>query len=259
MKYEFRYILKLQYLGFRFHGWAKQKDLKTVHHMVDKTLAFVLGDIPFKSIGASRTDALVSSNESLLELLMNEAVGDDFFDEFNLNLPSDIRLLSLKRIEDTEFNIIQSPKSKEYLYFFAFGQKAHPFSSAFMSTFIFDLNIEKMKEGAQLFEGSHNFKRYCTKGSENTNFHRQINLSQIEENKEMSASFFPDQSFVYRIQSKGFMRNQVRLMMGQLILLGKGEISMEQLSDSILDDAEGSLDYIAPASGLLLNRVDIEG
>ena len=50
MQYYF-YLIHIQYLGFRFHGWAKQTGLKTLHQMIDKTLPFVLGDKSFKTLG----------------------------------------------------------------------------------------------------------------------------------------------------------------------------------------------------------------
>ena len=43
------YLLKIQYLGYRFHGWQKQPDVKTIHLMIDRTLKFILKDIRFKT------------------------------------------------------------------------------------------------------------------------------------------------------------------------------------------------------------------
>ena len=41
MKYSNSYLISIQYLGFRFHGWQKQKNVMSLHEMVDKTLGFV--------------------------------------------------------------------------------------------------------------------------------------------------------------------------------------------------------------------------
>jgi tRNA pseudouridine38-40 synthase len=159
------YLIHVQYLGFRFHGWAKQPNVKTVHQFIDKTLPFVLGHKNFKTLGSSRTDTMVSANHAIFELFINEALDIEyFFREFNRNLPSDIRII---KIEETnaDFNVIQSPKTKEYIYLFAFGEKAHPFAASILSSFMEDLDIELMKEGALLFQGKHNFRKYCTKPS----------------------------------------------------------------------------------------------
>ena len=249
------YLIHIQYLGFRFHGWAKQPSVKTVHQFIDKTLPFVLGHSNFKTLGSSRTDAMVSANHAVFELFLKEPLDvEHFFKEFNRNLPLDIRATKIEET-DADFNVIQSPKIKEYMYLFAFGEKCHPFAASILSSFMEEMDIELMKQGAQLFQGIHNFKKYCTKPSENTVFEREIDLSFIEENQIFQANFFPEKSWVYHIHSKGFMRNQIRLMMGQLIRLGKGEISIKDIAHSLQDPDDIPLDYIAPPSGLILNRV----
>ena len=90
------YLIKLQYLGFRFHGWQKQPDVPTVEKMVKRTLRFVLDHPNFKILAAGRTDARVSVNETLIELFLDDKPLDldTFLADFNLNLPSDIRAVS---------------------------------------------------------------------------------------------------------------------------------------------------------------------
>ena len=85
--------------------------------MVDRTLKFVFEDQPFKTLGASRTDAMVSTTEFTMELFLEEAIQDDeaFLNLFNINLPADIRALNIEET-DQDFNIIQNPKQKEYIY-----------------------------------------------------------------------------------------------------------------------------------------------
>lgn len=258
MKYQSSYIIQLQYLGYRYHGWAKQTGLKTVHHMVDKTVQFVLGHDNFRTIGGSRTDAMVSALDYSLQLFTNENIDlNSFLIEYNKNLPADIRALSVKEVS-SDFNIIQAAKLKEYLYLFASGEKSHPFGSSLVATFIEELDIQLMREGAKLFEGTHHFKKYCTKPSPQTQFTRTVELSVIEENTFFEASFFPKSSYAFRIQSKGFMRNQVRLMMGQLIELGKHKISLNDLEKSLSEPDDTHLEYIAPASGLMLHKVILD-
>ncbi|MCP3944236.1 MAG: tRNA pseudouridine(38-40) synthase TruA [Desulfobacteraceae bacterium] len=256
MKYY--YLIHIQYLGFRYHGWLKQPGLKTVEFMVEKTLGFILDHVEFKILGTSRTDSRVSANHSAFELFTNAPLEiDSFFSALNLNLPNDIRALEIKAVDKT-FNIINTPKVKEYLYLFSFGEKCHPFGASLMSFFQEYLDIDLMKKGAQLFLGSHDFRRYCTKPSSGTQFKRKILVSQIEENTVFSANFFPEQSYVYRIQSRGFMRNQVRLMMGQLLSLGRGEIDEKQLFDTLAGKDNRPLRHIAPSSGLILNKIEFD-
>ncbi len=253
MKYY--YLIHIQYLGFRFHGWAKQPNLKTIHLMIDKTIAFVLGHSEFRTLGSSRTDAMVSANHGVFELFLKQQIDEEsFLRDFNRNLPYDVRALG---IEETtaEFNVIQAPKRKEYIYLFTFGDKIHPFCASIMSSFTEDLDISIMMQGARIFEGEHDFEKYYTKSRTKKSFVREVLLSRIEENTLFQANWFPEKSYLYHIHAKGFLRNQIRLMMGQLVKLGKGEISLEQLRQSLHEPDEMPLDYIAPASGLILNKV----
>lgn len=256
MQSTFYYLIHIQYLGFRFHGWSKQPGLKTLHSMVDKTLEFVLGHNSFKTLGSSRTDAMVSANHFAFELFINEPLKtSSFLTDLNSNFPSDIRSTKVEKV-DEHFNIINSPKIKEYVYLFSFGEKAHPFSASIVSSFQENLDIELMKQGAQVFLGKHNFKKYCTKPSKNTILEREILVSEIIDNDLYTANFFPKKSFIYKVQSKGFLRNQIRLMMGQLLEVGRQNISVSDIKNSLHNPDDAPLRNIAPASGLILNKVE---
>ncbi len=252
------YLVKVQYLGYRLHGWQKQPDVKTVEGLITKTLRYVMPEGKYKVLGTSRTDAKVSAADSAFELFVDyEPLDDldDFLKLFNLNLPQDIRAVSIKEVDST-FNIIQHPKEKEYLYLFSFGEKFHPFCAAFMGNFQEELNIEAMKEAAGCFRGKHNFKNYCIKVSENSRFEREILTAEITEDTEITASFFPKNTYAFRVSGEGFLRHQVRLMMGTLILVGRGELSLQDFKKSLKADVEMQMDFLAPASGLILNKVD---
>jgi tRNA pseudouridine38-40 synthase len=252
------YLIEIQYLGYRLHGWQRQPGFKTVEGLVKKTLKFVLGETKFKILGASRTDAMVSAHQAAFELFIDHEPLEnmaDFLVVFNRNLPPDIRAISIREV-GSKFNIIQHPKQKEYLYLFAFGKKSHPFAAPLLATFLENLDVDLMKQGAKLFEGSHNFRNYCTKPTRHTVLEREISLCQIETNEEITASFFPEKTYLLRVQGTGFLRNQIRLIMGSLVMLGRGEFTLEDIQDSLLPDVEMPMNFIAPGSGLTLNKVE---
>ncbi|WP_066218401.1 tRNA pseudouridine synthase A [Formosa haliotis] len=259
MKKRYFYLITIQYLGYRFHGWQKQPKLKTVHLMIDKTMRFIMDGKPFKTLGSGRTDAKVSAEQGAFELFLEEKIEDEtaFLELFNYNLPQDLRALSITEV-DKDFNIINTSKIKEYVYVFAFGEKCHPFCAPLMTTVLDPLDIEKMKLGAKLFEGAHNFKTYCYKPSETGVFNREIDTCEIIENTLFTANFFPEKSYILKVRGKGFMRNQIRLMMGALIKLGKNEITLNYIQDSLKPESTEVMDYIAPASGLILHAVEFD-
>lgn len=223
--------------------------------MVDKTLHYALGHDEFKTHGSSRTDSKVSANCSAFELFLEKPVEiDSFLEIFNSNLPNDIRAIKMEEV-DEKFNIIKSPKLKTYLYLFTFSEKPHPFSAAMMTFFEGDLDIELMMQGAALFEGQHNFVKYCTKPSSNTDFNREVTHCSIDENTTYTANFFPEKSYALRIESAGFMRYQVRLIMGQLIRLGRHEIDLNTIIESLNGEDRTALNKIAPGSGLILQNL----
>jgi len=254
------YIIKIQYLGFRFHGWQKQPDVNTVQRMVDRTLAYVLEHKKFKTLAAGRTDAKVSVNETYIELFLDEGVLDleVFLPLFNLNLPQDIKVLGMEET-DAKFNIIQNAKRKEYLYIFTFGEKIHPFAAPFMVAFPDQLDITLMQEAATLFEGTHDFRNYTYKPTPTTITVGTINTCELIENSMYTANFFPEKSYMLRVVGEGFKRNQIRIMMSRIMQLGKGEVDLECLKKSLaVPDELFPITYIAPASGLILQSVDFK-
>lgn len=254
------YLIKIQYLGFRFHGWQKQpNNIPTVERMVLRTLRYVFDHNDFKVLASGRTDAKVSVNETWIELFLDQDKPldtDQFLTDFNQNLPSDIRALEVKKT-DASFNIIQAPKIKEYIYLFSHGEKFHPFCASMMVYMKEPLNIELMQEAATMFQGTHDFWSYTYKPSDTTNTEVTIDSCCIEKNTLFTASFFPDVSYVFRVKGAGFKRHQVRLMVGMLFDLGMEKISLEDFKKTLDGSHRIHLSHIAPPSGLMLYKTEI--
>ncbi len=254
------YLAKVQFLGFRYSGWQKQPGQKTIEGMLTKTLKYVLEDRVYKVLGAGRTDAKVSALEAAFELYLDgDPIEDldEFLYLFNINLPPDIRILSVSKAKK-KFNIIQHTKEKEYVYLFAYGEKSHPFCAPCLVTFLDDLDLEKMKFVAKMFEGTHNFKAYTVRASENKKFVRTIKSCEIKENTIITASFFPEKTYALHVNGEGFMRYQIRMLMGVLVEVGKGNLSVDDIVKSLALDNDTQLPYVAPGSGLLLNKLDFK-
>jgi tRNA pseudouridine38-40 synthase len=250
------YLIQLQYLGFRYSGWQKQPDVLTVERMVSRTIAYVLEHKNFKLLASGRTDAKVSANMAYVELFLDgePLTIDHFLLKFNENLPPDIRAVEIREV-DAKFNIINAPIGKEYLYLFSCGSKAHPFTAPFMTTILGDLDIAMMRQAASLFEGTHDFKNYAYKPNPGTKTVGTVSKSEIVDNTVYTANFFPEKSYMLRIRGKGFKRHQIRLMMGMLFDIGQGKVDIDFLKQTLEPGNNIKLEYIAPASGLILNEV----
>lgn len=254
------YLVGVQYLGFRYSGWQKQPEQKTIESMLVKTLKFVLPGRKLKILGAGRTDAKVSALDMAFELFLEGKPITNtflFLELFNNNLPPDIRALSLKEV-DTSFNIIKDAKLKHYIYLFSYGEKNHPFCAPFLANILDQLNIKAMQAAAKLFEGTHDFSTYTARLKENTNSVRTIVSCELTENELLKANFFPEKSYALHVKGQGFMRNQIRMIMGALIQLGKNELSLTDVQNSLQKDNTLELTFVAPASGLLLKNLDFQ-
>lgn len=255
----FYYLVRLQFLGFRYSGWQKQPGQKTVEQMLQKTLKFVISEGNYKILGAGRTDAKVSALDAAFELFTDKPVGDldEFQIFFNKNLPPDIRITAISET-NKHFNIIQNSKEKEYVYLFSYGEKNHPFAAPFIANIPEVLDIDLMRKATKLFEGKHDFSTYTARLQENTQAVRTIKSCEILQNSILEANFFPKASYALHVKGKGFMRYQIRMMMGALIQLGRGEISLTDIEESLKRNNSIQLSFVAPGSGLLLNKLHFE-
>lgn len=255
VRFDFFYLIEIQYLGFRYHGWQFQPDLKTLQGTLEKTFNYLFEGRKFKILGAGRTDAMVSAESAYFELFTNDELEIASFEqELEDNLPSDIKVLSIEAV-DKEFNVIQDVKHKTYHYYFASVNEKYPFAAPFMNCIREPLDIYKMCEGAKLFEGANDFQYFKTGDAENKSTIRKIQECKIEPNSELTASFFPDKSFVFKVKGKGFMRYQIRLMMGALIRLGRNEISLQDIENALQGNPPNFQKLSAPASGLRVKDI----
>ncbi|SMG38976.1 tRNA pseudouridine38-40 synthase [Marivirga sericea] len=257
-RFDYFYLVEIQYLGFRYHGWQFQHGLKTLQGMLEKTFNFLFEGEKFKILGAGRTDAMVSAQSAYFELFTDRRLDVvDFQHELNYNLPPDISVINFKET-DKQFNVIQDVRLKTYHYFFASVTKKFPFASPFMNCIHNDLNISKMEEAAKLFEGERDFNYFVMGEAENKVTVRTIEYSRIEENSELTASFFPEKSYIFKVKGKGFMRYQVRLMMGALIRIGRNEITLQDIENTLQGKTPNFDKLNAAASGLMVKNIEFK-
>ncbi len=257
---KYYYLVHLQFLGFRYHGWQKQPGLKTIEGMLHKTLKYILPETTFKILGAGRTDAMVSAETAAFELFItNDELKDleEFKTLFNHNLPADLRIISIETTDAT-FNIIQDVSEKEYIYLFSHETKNHPYAAPYIMNNNFSLDINAMKQAADLYNGTHNFKAFTVKAKTEAgaSLVRTVKHCELKKNTFLTASFFPEESYALHVRGKGFMRYQIRMMMGALLQVGKGEMTLTELSDSLLENTTIQHTFVAPGSGLHLNSIE---
>lgn len=253
-----QYLLSIEYLGFRLHGFQKQTNAKTVQELLDKTLKYILGEQKFKTFSSSRTDTMVSAHKMLVLLQVRGKIETQLvLEKLNQNLPTDIRAIDL-HYHPQKINIIGDVKEKTYHYYFSYGEKLNPMAAPFMHSFLMPLNIKLMQEACGEFLGLKNYQHYCFRGNDEKDYNRELHEVSIQTNDIITANFFPKESFYLKVRGKGFLRHQIRLMMGALVNIGMGEITIEELRESLTEGYQGKkVNFIAPAAGLVLFDINL--
>lgn len=248
--FSIKYLIKHSYLGFRFHGWEQQPNMKTIEGMLHQTIRFLLGDIKFDTHVCSRTDARVSARANYCLLIIDQELGTSFKDEMNNNLPTDIRILDIKKVEDN-FNI-RSSVNKTYNYLLS-NQAIDPYFASIIHSEP-KLNMDVIKSGIKLFEGEHDFIAYSSHREQNKQSICTIKHAAVLDGTRLPINF---DGPLYTLSFTGdrFLYNQIRLMVARLIQLGLGEISEDDIKADLSSDNPQLLRKIAPASGLHLMDV----
>lgn len=254
----FIYLFSIQYLGLRYAGWAKQNNAKTVQGTLDRVIRYVLGHENFRTLGASRTDSGVSANQAFFCLYTDQELPvSTIHKEFNNNLPADIRVGEGK-VADPAFNVIQDVEWKEYHYHLAYKEKFHPFHAGLMSYFAEDLDVREMKEAVGIFEGTHDFRRFCASDKISDSYVREILSAEIQSHQLAGKEGFPEHSLTIKFKGKGFLRYQVRIMVQALVDLGAGKVSKEGLEESLTSKIKKPITHTAPANGLVLHTIQFD-
>jgi len=259
-KQKYKYLINIQFMGFRYHGFQKQKDILTVQEAIELSISKAYPEFSFKISGGSRTDSMVSAMDYILFLVVEDfqiKEREVFLKRLNDYLPQDIRALKIDSAP-AKFNVINSPKLKEYHYYFCYGEKPHPLVASFMCSIKGHLDIEKMTLAAKYFEGTHNFRQYCYKPHEQKELTRTIELCELQINSNYVGNFIPKESYFLKVKAKSFMRYQIRIMMGAIFKVGLGELTLDEIQDSLLGKSENIIGFIAPGSGLILQKVEYE-
>jgi tRNA pseudouridine38-40 synthase len=227
-----RYLIKLAYDGWAFHGFQRQNPpgkppLRTVQGELEATLFNVLRQ-PVKTIGASRTDARVHAAGQLVQFDAKTKIPPDRLGMvINNRLPDDMELRALHVVADN-FDVIGGVESKQYRYRI-FDAECRPLAirhMVFHCTHTLDANL--MHQAAQKMVGEHDFGGFAATGHGRQSTIRTVHRCEVFENR-------PELQVI--VEGSGFLWNQVRIMVGTLIEIGRGQMPIEQI-DRIFDTAD---------------------
>lgn len=220
-------MLTISYDGSLFFGFQKQKNVVTVQGEIEDALKKITEE-NINIISAGRTDRGVHSLRHIINFHTESNVGVlNFKTALNHFLPIGVRVLDSKEVSEN-FHSRFDAKMKTYKYILNLDEVMDPIYYNYKANFPYPLDIEKMKRAKEYFIGRKSFKAFMGPRTGNTNPIREINFFEIyKENNDL----------IFLIKGQSFIRNQVRIMVGTLVDIGRGLIEEDEL-ERILDSED---------------------
>ncbi len=245
------YKIILSYKGTSYRGWQFQTEKSpTVQEIFEKVISQAINYQDFSLIAASRTDKGVHANHQVIKLSIPKDTLPQLLKKgLNDKLPNDIRILQCDYI-DKNFNPNQDVRSKTYHYYFTSQYDLSASLSEIIYVHSEHLDINLIKEAAQLFIGNHDFSNFSLPSSDGGSSKRTVLDCQLKE-----TSFGPDSTNIYyiEIKSKGFLKYMVRYIMDALFLVGQKKLTINELSHYLENPKNSTkISKKAPAHGLHL-------
>lgn len=241
-----RYLFKISYDGSAYFGYQRQRGLKTVQEQLENALQIINNGKKTAIVSTGRTDKGVHALSQYAHADIDINITEHKLKRaMNSNLPNDIHVISVEEV-DNNFHARYNVKNKEYRYYINMGEY-NPIERNYVFQYNYKLNIEKMKEAIKYLEGEHDFRAFVTENKEKENCIRIIEqaiINQIENNKI---------EFIFK--GNGFLRYQVRNMVGILIRAGEEKIEPIKVKEILESKDRTRNGKTAPAEGLYLTKV----
>jgi tRNA pseudouridine38-40 synthase len=240
-----RIALIVGYEGTKYHGFQYQPNVSTVQEEIEKSINTLTREVVRVS-AAGRTDAGVHAIGQVVAF--NTRCNLDlktFLKGLNHYLPDDIQVKRTWIMMDT-FHPRRDATSRVYGYTIWNSPVGSPLNRRFETHINQQLDVDRMKLGASLYLGVHNFALFAGLGNANVSSScREIMRSEIVKK---------GNKLDYVIEGNAFLPHQVRRMVGALVDLGRGLLSLEDLSD-LLKNKSTEVAHSLPARGLCLLEV----
>lgn len=239
-----RIKLTVEYVGTDFCGWQSQKNGISVQDVLEKALGHYF-DCDFVRVhAAGRTDVGVHACGQTVHFDAPKSVNPfKLCLGVNLSLPSSVAVTAAQIVDDS-FDARFSAISKTYCYRVYVSPVRKPLLDVNHLQVYKPLNVEKMRQAAQVLVGTHDFAAFQKTGSNLKGTVRTVNSFEVAENGSVIQFWVDGNAFLY---------NQVRLMCGLLVEVGKGKFDIEDVKNML---GGQKLHFkTLPARGLTLEKV----
>ena len=241
-----RYLIRFSYDGTNYFGYERQPNKRTVEEEIERAVKSINNNVDTKVTASGRTDRGVHAlcQTASFELEVNITLYK-LKCALNSLLPEDIHVFSTE-IVDKDFHPRYMVKSKTYKYIINMGEY-NPLERNYVLQLGRKLNINKMREAINKLVGVHDFEAFVSNEAVKESYVREIFKASIEEK---------DDLLIIRFTGNGFMKYQVRNMVGTLIKIGSNKFDADIIDKILNDKSYKKYVYTAKAYGLYLESIE---
>lgn len=239
-----RYKLTVSYDGYNYMGFQIQNELDTIELELMKAFIKLL-NVDVKIYPSGRTDRYVHANGQVCHVDLNIDIPEyGLMKGLNAYLPNDIYIKEVEKVNE-DFHARFSAIKKEYRYYINI-KEYNPLTIRYLP-YIPNLNIEAMKEAVELLVGTHDFKGFAS--------------ASIDERKPTIKTIYSidvvnhGDKLEFIFIGNGFLKYQIRRMMGIIVEIGKGRFTKEKITEILESKNPADSKYILDGCGLYLQKV----
>lgn len=238
--------MDVAYDGTDFAGWQRQAGLPTVQAALEEALGAACGGDAIAVAGSSRTDAGVHALHQAASACVETRLDNvTLQNAINARLPRSVAIRKIVTMNDS-FHARFSARGKRYAYRVESSERRDPLGLRFSAWLPWPLDLAAMRVGASHLRGRHDFAAFATAGSPRASTVRTIRSVHISRRKNTT---------IFAFEGDGFLYNQVRAMVGTLLLVGQRKLApadVETIREGLDRKQAGPT---APPEGLFLLRV----
>lgn len=239
-----RYFVTFAYDGTRYHGWQIQPNGISVQEELQRCLSTLLRQ-DIQVMGAGRTDAGVHARKMVAHFDYDgEIDGVQLTYKLNRILPRDISVHKVERVgEDMHARFSATRRT----YHYCFHTARDPFVRQYSCEIHWPLNRKLMEEACGVLMQYDDFGAFCK-----SHHDAKTTLCNLMEARFIDVD---DTHFYFRISANRFLRNMVRAVVGTLVDVGRGKLTIAQLHDVIAGKCRSDAGESMPAHALFLEEV----
>ena len=239
-----RYFITFSYDGGRYHGWQIQPNGDSVQERLEWALSTLLRR-EVNVTGAGRTDAGVHARVMVAHFDFEEAIDcKQLCYKLNRLLPFDIAVQEVKQVSD-DMHARFSATSRTYHYYI--HTKKDPFRRAYSCEIHYPLDFALMNEAGKILTTYEDFGAFCKSHTD-----VKTTICHVTEARWVQTS---ETAWYFRITANRFLRNMVRAVVGTLIDVGRGKLSIEEFRKVIEGKRRTEAGESMPGNALFLEDV----